>query len=93
MGKKRKKIIIPKNRDIEEFVEQEERKTKIETMEEVIAQMEKREEFRNRIKYENMLMDKKLQNVYSRKDAQLAVQKRKEKYLKAINRLEEQEER
>ena len=93
MGKKRKKIIIPKNRDIEEFVEQEERKTKIETMEEVIEQKKKREEFRNRIKYENMLMDKKLQNVYSRKDAQLAVQKRKEKYLKAINRLEEQEER
>lgn len=93
MGKKRKKIIIPKNRDIEEFVEQEERKTKIETMEEVVTQMEKREEFRNRIKYENMPMDKKLQNVYSRKDAQLAVQKRKEKYLKAINRLQEQEER
>lgn len=94
MGKKSKRIKIPKNRDIEEFVEQEESKTEIKTMEEVITQMEKREkEFRDKIKHDTMLKNKKLQNVYARKDAQLAEQKRKEGYLKVINKLQEQEER
>ena len=51
----------------------------------------KDKEFRNRIKYDNSLANKKLQNVYKRKDAQLAEQKRKEKYLKAMNKLEQEE--
>ena len=54
--------------------------------------MENKElEFKNRIKSETTSMDKKLKNIYARKDAQAAEQKRKEEYLKAIN--EKQEER
>lgn len=94
MGKKSKRIKIPKDRDIEEFVEQEERKAKIRARKEVITQTKEREkEFRDKIKQDTILMDKKLQNVYARKDAQLIEQKRKEEYLKVINKLQEQEER
>ena len=38
-------------------------------------------------------MDKEIQNVYKRKDAQLADKRRKEKYIRAINRMQEQEEK
>lgn len=87
------KIKIPKNRDIEEIVEQEEGKTKKETMEEVIVQMEKREkEFKDRIKCDNMSMNKKLQNVYKRKDAELADEKRKIAYLKAMDKIKDDKE-
>lgn len=56
--------------------------------------MEKSEkEFRNRIQYETMPIDKKIKNVYARKDAQLVERKRKEEYLKVIDKLQQQEER
>lgn len=88
------KIKIPKNKDIEEIVEKEEGKTQIETMEGVIVQMdEKEKEFKDRVKCDDISMNKKMKNVYARKEAQLAEQKRKEEYLKAINKLQDQEER
>ena len=91
MGKS-KRIKIPKNRDIKELVEQEKNEGEIDSMEKVIGHMDKKEqEFRNRIKFDNSSTNKKLQNVYKRKDAQLAEQKRKEKYLKAMNKLEQEE--
>lgn len=92
MGRNSKRIKIPKNKDIEEIVEKAENKTEIKTMKEVIEYKDKKDkEFRNRIKYDNSSTNKKLQNVYRRKDAQLADQKRKEEYLKAMNKLEQEE--
>ena len=41
----------------------------------------------------SQIINKKLQNVYARKDAQLAEKKRKIAYLKAMNKVQEQEEK
>ena len=92
MGRKKsKRIKIPKNRDIEELLEQDD---KIETMEEVIEIMDNKEkEFRDRIKLENISINKKIENVYARKDAQIADENRKAEYIRAMNKLQEQEER
>lgn len=97
MAKKNK---IQKNRDIEEMIEQAEEKETIESMKEIIAKMDKkREEFRNRLNREEETEQQeeittKLKNVYARKDAQEADKKRRIELLKAIDKVEkEQEER
>lgn len=81
MGKKNKKMKIPKNKDIEEIVDREERKLKKGEI--------KKQEFKEKIKVSN----KKIQNVFERKDAQMAETKRKEILMKAINKVQEKEER
>ena len=94
MGKS-KRIKIPKNRDMSEMFGEEE--NKIKTMQDVIDSMdEKRKQFVETIKLsreEKISMNKKLQNVYARKDAQLADERKKEAYIKVINKMQEQEER
>lgn len=102
MGKKNKKNIIPKNRDIEEMIEQQEQKRieKIKqteykediTMEDVISQIDKKEqETKNNIKRRQEQFKKRLQNVFARKDAQVADKKRQDDYLKAIGKIEQKE--
>ncbi|MCI8362017.1 MAG: hypothetical protein HFJ41_02565 [Clostridia bacterium] len=102
MAKKNKKNIIPKNRDIEEIIEKEEQKSieKIKqteykediTMEDVISQIDKKDqEAKNKRKKQQEQFKKKLQNIYARKDAQVADQKRQDNYLKAIARIEQKE--
>ena len=82
MGKS-KRIKIPKNRDMSEMFGQED---KIKTMQDVMDIIDnKRKKFIEEIKLpkEDMIaMEKKLQKVYARKDAQLADKKRKEAYIK-----------
>ncbi len=90
------KIKIPKNRDIEELVAQEEEngEKRIESMEDVMEQIQNEEqEFRNRLKYNVQYVDKRFQNMCKRRDAEVKDEKRKEAYLKAMNKLEEQEEK
>lgn len=100
MGRKNKRNIIPKNRDIEEMVEGKEEK-RIEqpeykediTMEEVIAQMDKSsQKLKDSRKKEQEQFKKKLQCTYDRKDAQYADELRKRAYSKAITRMEEKEQ-
>lgn len=93
---KNSKRKIPKNLDIEEFVDKEERKRAQEekqNKDNVQAEKEKQAEFKETLKVEEISktsMDKKLQNVFARKDAQLAQQRRKEDMMNAIRRMEEQ---
>ena len=92
MGKKRKKIRIPKNKDIEELIEQEENGEKIESMEEIIAQIDdKKQEFKDRINAKEE-QNKKIKNMCARKDAQVAEEKRRVDLLKAMSELEESQE-
>ena len=96
MGKKSKKIKIPKNKDIEELVEKEENTEKIKTMKDAMTKIdEKKEGFKERISVEKQnegkVENKKLQNVYARKDAQVAEQKRRIDLLKAISKIEEKD--
>lgn len=94
MGKRNKKNTIPKNRDIEEMIEkiqQPEYKEDI-TMEEVISQIDKKnEETKNERKKEQEQFKKRLQSTFTRKDAQVADKKRQDDYLKAIGRIEQKE--
>ncbi len=102
MAKKNKKNLIPKNRDIEEMIEKEEQKSIKEikqpeykediTMEDVISQIDQKDqEAKNKRKKEQEQFKKKLQNVYVRKDAQVADKQRQDNYLKAIGRMEQKE--
>lgn len=96
MGKKSKKIKIPKNKDIEELVEKEENTEKIKTTKDAMTKIdEKKEGFKERISVEKQneakVENKKLQNVYARKDAQVAEQKRRIDLLKAISKIEEKD--
>lgn len=123
MGRRYKKVKIPKNRDIEEVVEHDVRKAKTENSEILSTQrsdeqkfneqsaneqrtneqrdnaqkvntqtIRKEQEFRNRIKQNIPLLNKKMQNTFERRNAEIAEQKRKEEYLRAIGKLEEQQE-
>lgn len=102
MGRKSKKIKIPKNRDIEEFVEQSESAEKIDTMEQIIEMMDKkRQEFkknlevkREEIEVEKEEIDeeqieKRVKNFSNRRDTQNAEYKRKVAYHKAMDKVEE----
>ena len=96
LKRKSSKRKIPKNLDIEELVDKEERKLAQEekqNKDNVQAEKEKQAEFKENLKIEEISrtsMDKKLKNVFARKDAQLAQQRRKEDMLNTIRRMEEQ---
>lgn len=108
MGKKQrnsKKIKIPKNRDIEEIVEQAEKEEKIESMEQVTAKIDeqslvekKKQEFKKSLEVPDETVnvsddDKKIEirvkNYSARRDAQIADHERIIAYLKAMNKIEE----
>ena len=82
MGKS-KRIKIPKNRSISEMLGEED---SIRTMKDAMDIIDKkRKQFLGEIKHSNKnmsSMDKKLQNVYKRKDAQLADMFEKDTYKK-----------
>ncbi len=82
MGRKSKKIKIPKNKEIEEFVEQSERAEKIDN---------KKQEFKKSLEVRNdeNQIERRMKNFSNRKDAQDAEHKRKLAYLKAMNKVEE----
>lgn len=94
MAKKNK---IPKNRSINEMLGQKQQKIDEETitMEEVIAKMDrKKQEKQEKSKQERKQFNKKIQDMARRKDNRFAEDKRKEQYIKAVNKIqEEQEER
>lgn len=100
VSKKAKKISskrkIPKNLDIEELVDREERKMAQEEKKNAVNKQENKQiEFKETLKVEKSeqtSMNKKLQNVYARKDAQLAEKRRRDDMLNTIRRMEEQEE-
>ena len=85
------KTKIPKNRSLREMYEQDES-----MIEEIRQSDERKKQFIDtlkKIKDEKEVNEKKLQNYYARRDAQEAEKKRKEEYIKAMNKLQEQEER
>ena len=91
-ARKNKKSKIPKNRDIEEIVEQEETSL---TMKDVVQQIDKtieqkRKEFVNSLKQINKEIEKKVEWHNKRVDAQENDKKRKAELLKAISKMEEQ---
>lgn len=94
MAKKNK---IPKNKSINEMLGKKEQKIDEETitMEEVIAKMDrKKEEKQEKAKQARKQFNKKVQDMARRKDNRFAEDKRKEQYIKAVNKIqEEQEER
>ncbi len=80
---------IPKNRNIEEIVNTEDDIT----MEEIIRQMDEKEKRKKEEnKRDRKSFQKKLQQACTRKDAQLAENKRKEEYQKAVAKIIEQQE-
>mgnify|MGYP004501137715 CR=1 FL=1 len=92
-ARKNKKSKIPKNRDIEEIVEQEETSL---TMKDVVQQIDKtieqkRKEFVNSLKQINKEIEKKVEWHNKRVDAQENDKKRKAELLKAISKMEEQQ--
>lgn len=93
MAKKNKRKQIPKNRDIEEMEANlvKEDLEQIHTMQDVIEIMDRP---KKELKAKKEAMKKRLQQVYARKDAQVAEDKRKEVYQKAVSKVvKEQEER
>lgn len=92
MGKK-KKIRIPKNKDIEELIEQEENGEKIESIEDIIAQIDyKKQEFKDRVNVKEE-QNKKIKSMCARKDAQVVEEKRRVDLLKGMSKLEESQEK
>ena len=88
---------IPKNKSINEMLGQKEQKVDEETitMEEVIAKMDReKQEKAKQTKQARKQFNKKIQDMARRKDNRFAEDKRKEQYIKAVNKIqEEQEER
>lgn len=89
MAKKNRRKQIPKNKDIEEMQETQGKTEEINTMQDVIDLMDKP---KRELKAKKEAMKKRLQQVYARKDAQVAEDKRKEVYQKAVSKIEKQEE-
>lgn len=89
MAKKNRRKQIPKNKDIEEMQEVQGKTEEINTMQDVIDLMDKP---KRELKAKKEAMKKRLQQVYARKDAQVAEDKRKEVYQKAVSKIEKQEE-
>lgn len=95
MGKK-KKNLIPKNRDIEDMIFEEENKS-IKNMEDVVETIKEdekqekteREQFTEEIRAR---IDKKVENYCKRKESQNAEQKRQTELYKAIERNKQEEE-
>lgn len=85
---------IEKNRSIEEMMGE---KTEIEetiTMEEVIAQMDKRQSEKDKkAKQARKSFTKRIQRMAERKDNEFAEQKRKTEQLRAINKVQQRDER
>lgn len=79
MAKKNKKNRIPKNKDIEELVEQMETE----------GNLKERKEFVQNLKVEDSQIKRRVKNFSDRRDAQIAEEERKQDYLKAMNKLEE----
>lgn len=97
--KKNKKIKIPKNRDIEEMIEQEENNISYMTMEDIVyeidqknLQKQKREEFIKGLKQESekVELEKKIESHNKRIEAQEHDEKRRIELLKAMNKAEKQ---
>ncbi|MCI8345943.1 MAG: hypothetical protein HFJ42_08415 [Clostridia bacterium] len=88
---------IPKNKSINEMLGQKEQKVDEETitMEEVIAKMDReKQEKAKQTKQARKQFNKKIQDMARRKDNRFAEDRRKEQYIKAVNKIqEEQEER
>lgn len=85
MGRKnREKRRIPKNRDIEEIVYKKIEKTKKEDKKTQKVINKKQETFKESLKVKNFC---------KRKDSQQAEQERRNAYLRAIGKVQEQEER
>lgn len=93
--KKNKKIKIPKNRDIEEMIEQEENNISYMTMEDIVyeidqknLQKQKREEFIKGLKQESekVELEKKIESHNKRIEAQEHDEKRRIELLKAMNK-------
>lgn len=78
MAKKNKKNRIPKNKDIEELVEQMETE----------GNLKERKEFVQNLKVEDSQIKRRVKNFSDRRDAQIAEEERKQDYLKAMNKLE-----
>lgn len=91
MAKKNK---IPKNKSINEMLGKNEIKETI-TMQEVIEKMDKKnKEEQEKAKMVRKQFNKKIQDMARRKDNRLAEDKRKEQYMKAVNKIQaSQEER
>ena len=85
------KIKIPKNRDIEEFVEKMERKEKQSTtkiVEDKRTQFKKSIEVSDKIEEDKEVqkqINKKFEKYLERKESQNAVENRKKEYLKAMD--------
>lgn len=101
MSKKKNKI--PKNRDIEELVAHEDGSEQIKDMQDVINEIDNKEELRKRIKVEQLTaqeldekvkeeISRKVENYNRRKDAESAEEKRRIALLKAMNKIEEEKE-
>ena len=88
---------IPKNKSINEMLGQKEQKVDEETitMEEVIAKMDReKQEKAKQTKQARKQFNKKIQDMARRKDNRFAEDRRKKQYIKAVNKIqEEQEER
>lgn len=93
---------IPKNRPISEMMGKKAKKIEPEetiTMEAVIAAMDKKQQEREERKKQERASKKqerksfgeKIQNMAMRKDNQFAEDKRKEKYLEAVSKVEEKQ--
>ena len=95
---KRKKTKIVKNRDIEEIVEQADKKEKIDTMEQVIENMnKKRENFKESIKVNdktvkvksgNKKIEIRAKHFSDRRNAEEIDYEKKLLYIRAMNQLE-----
>lgn len=84
MAKKNK---IPKNKSTSEMMQEKEETI---TMEDVILAMDKKEQEK---KQARKSFSKKIQNMAKRKDNQFAENQRKQKLLKAIQKVQEENER
>lgn len=78
---------IPKNRPLSEMMQEKEETI---TMEDVISAMDKKEQDK---KQARKSFSKKIQNMSKRKDNQFAEDQRKPKLLKAIQKVQEENER
>lgn len=83
----RKRIRIPKDRDIRELLKFEEEQTSTQN------RYNASKEFRDRINYSFKYEDKKVQKFCIRRDAELADIKREDAYRNAMRKLGEQQEK
>lgn len=87
---------IQKDKDIEELVEQEDRKLNDENttkdMQDIIKDIDRKaREFNNRVRIEKEAMKKKVDNYSKRKDSQNVEEEKKNELRKVMNKIEEKQ--